>query len=579
MDGSLDATFSVVEIENISSIEGSKSAKLAHKCMEVYNKLEPGMNFSNPDMTMGNSSINPINTTYTINGAVAEPLDFVNKNLTKIGNDSTAKTTSSGGETLVSEYQPGSLLLDSKSLDISTEPIKPIKDTININNLLLKNPNLKSKQHFCIFCSKLQCKLARHFFLKHKSEKQIKRAMTMPKKSFERLQILEELRKEGDFVHNTMSRKNSGILITTRQKLKSGETAEEYTCCKKCKGFYKIVNIRKHLKKCCGPENKGNRKNLIEGRQLTQYIHPAASDLLKLEIFPVLNNDNLVKEIRYDEFIIKFGNKLAEKLVPHHQHDQVRANMRLLGRFVIEMKKISPDVKELKDIYKPYLYDNVVLALRNTAKWNMHTGFVTPSVASSLSTLIKKCGHTQKSEFVKSQNFDLKEQLKDFMILWEEDTPIQINRRAILDQQKLKRLKHVTLPRKNDITKMTSYLRTKMRNALRVLSTKYSYYEWRTLVQTSLVYIQMFNRRRAGETERLLIENYKLKNSICDSDMTEDLAKTMSKESMDYAKRFLRVSLTGKLDRGVSVLLDELCQRAIETILKYRKKAGIKKNP
>ncbi|XP_059223940.1 uncharacterized protein LOC131997276 [Stomoxys calcitrans] len=558
----LDATFSV----DISSIKEWTS----NKCTENQKSSELEIN---EDATI------PLNTTYNINGSAAEPLQIVNKSLTKIGNESTAKTISTVGETIVSEYEPSSLLLDSNPLETLTEPTKPIQDPVKLNKLLLKNPNRKTKQHFCIFCNKLQSKLARHFFLKHKSEKQIKRAMAMPKKCSERLQILETLRKKGDFIHNTNQSKNSGILITTRQKLKSGETPDDYTCCKKCKGFFKIVNIRKHLKKCCGPGNKGNRKNLIEGRQLTQYIHPAASDLLKLEIFPVLNNDNLVKEIRYDELIIKFGNKLAEKLVPQHQHDQVRANMRLLGRFVIEMKKISPDVKELKDIYKPYLYDNAVLALRNTAKWNMHTGFATPSVASSLSTLIKKCGHTQKSEFVKCQNSDLKDQLNDFMTLWEEDTPIQINRRAILDQQKLKRLKQITLPSKNDISKMTTYLRTKMRSALKALSTKFKYYEWKTLVQTSLVYIQMFNRRRAGETERLLVENYKLKTSICDSDMTEDLTETISKEAMDYAKKFVRVCLTGKLDRGVAVLLDDLCQNSIETILKYRKKAGIKKNP
>lgn len=88
--------------------------------------------------------------------------------------------------------------------------------------------------------------------------------------------------------------------------------------------------------------------------------------------------------------------------------------------------------------------------------------FCYPSVASSLSTLIKKCGHTLKSEFVKSQEYDLKEQLNDFMILWEEDTPIQINRRAVLDQQKLKRLKQVTLPSKSDIQKLSIYLRKKM---------------------------------------------------------------------------------------------------------------------
>ncbi|XP_075159565.1 uncharacterized protein LOC142232783 isoform X1 [Haematobia irritans] len=247
--------------------------------------------------------------------------------------------------------------------------------------------------------------------------------------------------------------------------------------------------------------------------------------------------------------------------------------MRLLGRFKMEFKKLVPEINELKEIFKPYLFDQAIKALRTTAKWDMHTGFKTPAVAASLSTLIKKCARTQRAKFIKSQSDDLKEQLENFMALWEEETPTQINRRAVLDQQKLKRLEEVTLPSKNDIKKM-SYLRTKIKSCLKTLSNTV----WKTLVQSALAYIQMYNRRRAGETERILIENYQAKNTIVDN-MSEDLKKMKSKESMAYAKQFARVSLTGKLDRPVSILLDKMCQRAVDTILKYRKRAGIINNP
>lgn len=211
MSGCFDATFSIEKTKNISSIKGTESIELTNKSVEINENQEQDINFNNKTLIIGNCSTISFNT--TICGAVPEPLPVVNKCLTKIGNDSTATTMCSGAETTVSEYQPGSLLSNSNntSLETSKEPLKAIENPININNLLMQNPNIKSKQHFCIFCSKLQSKLARHFFLKHKTEKRVKQAMAMPKKSLQRLKLLEELRKEGDYAHNTRSSKNSGI--------------------------------------------------------------------------------------------------------------------------------------------------------------------------------------------------------------------------------------------------------------------------------------------------------------------------------------------------------------------------------
>lgn len=186
--------------------------------------------------------------------------------------------------------------------------------------------------------------------------------------------------------------------------------------------------LRIHLSKCIG--SKKSRTNLIESRKLTRYVHSVANNIIKNKIFPVLRNDEITKAVRYDELIVKFGNKLTEKYSLEHQHDMIRGNIRLLGRFILELKQIEPDVNELKDIFKPNLFDKCIQALRTVAHWDETLmWFKTPAVAQNLTSLIKKCGKKQRAELIKQELEDMKVELENFLLLWEEEIPTLINKK------------------------------------------------------------------------------------------------------------------------------------------------------
>ncbi|XP_059221086.1 uncharacterized protein LOC131995869 [Stomoxys calcitrans] len=89
-----------------------------------------------------------------------------------------------------------------------------------------------------------------------------------------------------------------------------------------------------------------------------------------------------------------------------------------------------------------------------------------------------------------------------------------------------------------------------------------------------MILIQTFNRRRAGEIERLQISNFLNKEVITD-DMEKELLQSVSKSSISFAKQYVKISIRGKLGRTVPVLLSPVNVRAIDIILKYRSKAGI----
>lgn len=67
------------------------------------------------------------------------------------------------------------------------------------------------------------------------------------------------------------------------------------------------------------------------------------------------------------------------------------------------------------------------------------------------------------------------------------------------------------------------------------------------VISLSNTAIQVFNRRRAGETERILIEDYKNYECACGTSST---CKTS-----DKTHNYVRFTIRGKLCRTVPVLL------------------------
>lgn len=435
----------------------------------------------------------------------------------------------------------------------------------------------KSKKHFCMFCQKLQTKFARHLQLVHKNEGAVKKFNCLPKNDKLRKQLIDEIRKKGDFMFNTDKQFNKAILIVPRQRQKNSKNqAADFVCCKFCCGFYPKNTLRSHVKNCPGSSHKkGTRDLLKNGRAKTGFVHHSAVDVLREKVLPVLNDDEISRNLLYDELIILYAN---EQCFRHNeiQYDMIRANIRLLSRLVMELKKNSEDIRELKDAIAPKHLDVLVCCIRSVAKWDPTTQFFkTPSVATNLTALIKKCAYRLMAQSIKTQNDDKKKSIKDFLVLWETEIPIFINKKACEDQSKIKRSARTILPCKEDIKKLFDYVRNNSEKALHGLKDKFDLNAWNSLIQSTLIALQIFNRRRAGEIERLTIENYNTGHAI-EENMDRENFASLSKESQEIANKYTRLTIRGKLNRTVPVLLTPFDKFCIDTILKYRKKAGVK---
>ncbi|KYN04691.1 hypothetical protein ALC62_04433 [Cyphomyrmex costatus] len=448
--------------------------------------------------------------------------------------------------------------------------------------MYVEKSNAKSyKQYYCIFCSKLQTQFARHLRTVHRNEPDVKKFTALPKTNPERKQIISSLRKNGNFKFNTNSKLNNGQLIVSRRPNdKYNKLATDFTACSKCKGYFTKHSIRHHSRKCFKKNFKKNKCIMVMGRRITCRLHPKVNETVKKMIFPVMREDDVTRIIRYDEILITYANQMYEKYRSQHHHDMIRARLRLLGRFLLALKDINKNVENFDSIYRPKLYDDCIHAINIVARYNSEERiYGAPSVASTLSTLIKYIGNLFIGECIKKEDTEKKNLAKDFLKLLVVDISTSVNRTVMETQSAQKRHKKVNLPSLEDIKKLYKYLEEKRTKAYMALQQSFSYYDWLSLAEATLVSILVFNRRRQGEMERILIADFQNYERI-HKDMNNDVYSSLSEKDRKIAEKYIRFCIRGKLGRTVPVLLSSDLFNSINLILKFRKEAKIPtKNP
>lgn len=346
----------------------------------------------------------------------------------------------------------------------------------------------------------------------------------------ERHKIIEILRRKGNYLYNTDATFNKGELIVCRRPNEStARAARDFFCCAGCKGFFTKNNIRHHFKQCTG--KTVGRSVKILGRKVENRIHKCANTILRNVVFPVLREDNITRLIRYDELLIIYGNKLCIKYKHQHQQDMIRSRLRLLGRFLESLKKINKNVTDFFSIYHPSKYDDCIVAVNEVAGLDMNRKMYTaPSVASRLGTLIKQIGNLCIAECIKRDKLQTKMDVENFLKLLQEDFNVSVNKTVEESILQAKRHQIQELPSIDDIKLLHNFLQNNRRSAYERLSDTFVHDTWRQLAQFTLISIQLFNRRRAGEIERISIDDYRHHEGI-NEQTNPDLYTSLSTEA------------------------------------------------
>lgn len=120
------------------------------------------------------------------------------------------------------------------------------------------------------------------------------------------------------------------------------------------------------------------------------------------------------------------------KYKAQHQHDMIRARLRVLGRFLLALKEINTTIKDFESLYHPRVYDDCISVINIIAGYNNEENvYKTPAVAANLSTLLKHVGNLLITEYIKRDNPEKRKSLKDFLKLLVVDIATSVNKTVI----------------------------------------------------------------------------------------------------------------------------------------------------
>ncbi|CAG5073094.1 Protein of unknown function, partial [Cotesia congregata] len=379
--------------------------------------------------------------------------------------------------------------------------------------------------------------------------------------------------RKGDFKIFTDASLNKGVIIPARRPASPSKAkAEFFATCANCKGVYTKTNLRHHFAQCTN--NEISVKGVLKKARITvDRIHERASEVLRQKVIPCMKEDAVLRCIRYDLLIMLYGNDLCLRHRQPYMHRLIRANLRLCGRFLIHVKELDPKISDFSSLYDPSKYYFLLNAIDTFAGVNESTGhYHKAGKATEIAKHINKIGDIYIGECIFNKEPDKQKQISDFLSLCKKGFSTVTNKTANETLVARQREKTVEIPSTVDIMRLCQYLDKLISTNYESLKNKFSYSAWRQLAETVLTRVQVFNRRRAGEAERLYISDFNRVQTIKKDD--EDF-QNLSEEERKAANEYVRVELRGKLNGCVPILLTRRWQNALKLILNHRKKAGV----
>lgn len=388
------------------------------------------------------------------------------------------------------------------------------------------------------------------------------------------------MRKAGTHKWNSDIELNKNELIPCRRpRGNSIQEAIRWTTCPYCRGSYTKKGLRQHVAGCpakiqLNPAKQDQRiltklSTIVETR-----IHDNASTRL-VEVMGFMQDDEIVRLVKFDWLLIVFGNKMCCKYTPHYQESMIRERLRLAGRILNEIKMIDPNVTDFASIYHVERYDALVAAIKIIGRFDPHSNeFGAPAMASNAVTFIKIIGKYLSAEYIRLRDPKNKAETSDFLAYMDTDIDISINKLVAETQAKMRRQKQQNIPTMEDVKKLIRHINFERNLCFQKLSDTYSYDNWLKLAELSMAWIVVFNRRRIGEVQNILVDEFLDRQSI-DNDSNEQMLKTLSADAKSIAKKFKRMKIRGKRGRTVPVLLKPAIDKGIQLLLDTRQKAGL----
>lgn len=210
------------------------------------------------------------------------------------------------------------------------------------------------------------------------------------------------------------------------------------------------------------------------------------------------------------------------------------------------MRDINVQITDMQLIYHPAFYKDCIKTVNKMSAFDSSTNtYKVTTTPQLIGTLLKKVGNLLITKSIMKKDYDTKNDAEEFLALLVDDFQNSVNKAALEAQEENKRSKKTELPSMDDIVKLRSFLNEKHKILYEILKEKFCPDSWLELAKVTLTSVQLFNRRRAGEIEHLLVKDFKNYTQILET-TDKDLFHSLSGTAREIAKKKCKVYDTWK---------------------------------
>lgn len=274
-----------------------------------------------------------------------------------------------------------------------------------------------------------------------------------------------------------------------------------------------------------------------------------------------------------DESLVEFARWLATKnKYKVNFENNVRQILRLLGRVLLvanqELEKQGmPGGTNFEELLKPMNFEFYVQCCQKAA--GLEDGVTSGAQSLKLGAATKNLLSVLISLKIQKEDEDNIKRYKGFETLMEKQWSTFIGAPA-LDKYRLSKLsKTIELPSHSSISAIREHSLKKMTDLLEQPCRTME--ECKSLMEPIYLYLSVFNIRRSGDVNRLLMSA--VDNLIEDpsQQLTDEAKQQLQEDEIDFAKRNYVVYATGKKTRNLPLLLNNTCFEALKKCYSARK--------
>ena len=408
-----------------------------------------------------------------------------------------------------------------------------------------ENEKRKLKKHKCPYCEEDSVHLKVHLKRKHMNVKEVVIMLKESKLNPGSREPMKKMLAHGDLQYNTNADINRGDLRVARIP-KIQHKPEDYIPCANCKKLVLEENYRKHRANCLKEKSDHTRNLGFEGRAMWPYCSKTAKNRMRQKILPIIRKDCIKALIVRDELIIRFGNELCTQYRGVQHVRNIITKLRRLGRL---KKQLA-----IKNLEEMYTLDTakVVEAIETFAIPDEEQDsefYKRPTVARNFQTLVKEVTEAFISMCIKHQfNFEV-QAVENWQKTFLRDFRVIVSRTAGESKKINDRLNDKEeVPDPEDIEKLYNFLVNNIRICYKQLINEEEYDQSVHLkfLKLTLIYLQITNRRRPGDVERIFEQEFLKMKNICDENAR--LYGELDPETQDVAKEWSILKTRGILN-------------------------------